>query len=251
MKNLIVSDITVRLVDGLYSLNDLHKAAGGEAKHQPSNFMRLDTTLALAAEISNENSQSSDVRSAYKVVTGGTNPGTYVCKELVYAYAMWISPAFNLRVIRAFDSMSQEELPLEKLKPLAEGYTALVGALKAVGLDNNAAAIGANNAIRRLVSMDLLALTGNTHFLAETQEQVFTPTELGQMFESTVFAIEMNKRLAVAGLQYKEGKKWIITEKGKPFVRFFDVGKRYSDGTPVLQPKWLKSVLDELPTDEN
>jgi hypothetical protein len=75
---------------------------------------------------------------------------------------------------------------------------------------------------------------------------VFTPTELGAMLEPELSAIDMNQQLAVVGLQYKEGKKWIITEKGKPFVRFFDTGKRYSNGTPVLQPKWFKSVLDEL-----
>nr|DAK83364.1 MAG TPA: KilAC domain protein [Bacteriophage sp.] len=103
-KNLLVGDAVISIQGGLYSLNDLHRASGGEAKHQPANFLRLDTTQALIDEISNEINRSSDVRSGVIHVINGNGGGTYVCKELVYAYAMWVSAAFNLRVIRAFDA---------------------------------------------------------------------------------------------------------------------------------------------------
>ncbi|WP_025320619.1 KilA-N domain-containing protein [Granulibacter bethesdensis] len=98
--------------EGRFCLNDCHKAAGGEKSKQPANFMRLDTTRALAEEIA----PSSDVRRGVGIPTGpinvindGKSNGTYVVKELVYAYGMWISPAFHLRVIRAFDAMMQRE----------------------------------------------------------------------------------------------------------------------------------------------
>lgn len=102
MTALAIGTTAIRQFDNLYSLNDLHKASGEESKHKPSNFLRLDQTKALIKEISH----SSDMRSAVKVVNGSADRGTYACKELVYAYAMWVNPAFNLKVIRTFDSLS-------------------------------------------------------------------------------------------------------------------------------------------------
>ena len=102
LNNLTIASNEIRLLDDLYCLNDLHAASGAEKKHQPSNFIRLEHTQSLLAEID----KSSDVRSIKKVK--GRHGGTYVCKELVYAYAMWISPKFNLVVIRAFDERQQQ-----------------------------------------------------------------------------------------------------------------------------------------------
>lgn len=102
MNALRVITSEIRQHDGLYSLNDLHKASGGARKHQPSNFMRVDTTVALMEEI-----KSSDLRISPAKTLAGCKGGTYVCKELVYAYAMWISPKFHLAVIRAFDALQQ------------------------------------------------------------------------------------------------------------------------------------------------
>lgn len=102
MTALTLGTSEIRQLDGLYSLNDLHAAAGGEDKHKPANFLRLDQTQALIAEI-----QCSEMSTAAKTINGGPRRGTYVCRELVYAYANWISPAFYLKMIRAFDAMQK------------------------------------------------------------------------------------------------------------------------------------------------
>ncbi|EPT8452230.1 KilA-N domain-containing protein [Vibrio fluvialis] len=107
MPNLTIFSKNVRTLDGLYSLNDLHRASGGKQTHKPANFARLDTTKELIDEIN----RCSDLSIAISTNRGGKNQGTWVCKELVYAYAMWISPKFHLNVIRAFDSMSTNKTP--------------------------------------------------------------------------------------------------------------------------------------------
>ncbi|MBY8068783.1 KilA-N domain-containing protein [Vibrio fluvialis] len=107
MPNLTIFSKNVRTLDGLYSLNDLHRASGGKQTHKPANFARLDTTKELIDEIN----RCSDLSIAISTNRGGKNQGTWVCKELVYSYAMWISPKFHLNVIRAFDSMSTNKTP--------------------------------------------------------------------------------------------------------------------------------------------
>lgn len=108
MNALTIGTSSIRQLDGLYSLNDLHAAAGGEEKHAPTNFMRLDQTRALVTEICSAEMQIIPT----KTVRGrGKAQGTYVCRELVYAYANWISPAFYLKMIRAFDAMQQPAIP--------------------------------------------------------------------------------------------------------------------------------------------
>lgn len=97
--------IAVRQIDGLYSLNDLHAAAGGEKRHEPNRFIRNQQTQALLAELGacpEMGTPCADSRTPLRIVNDGTNNGTYVCRELVIAYAAWISAAFHLKVIRVF-----------------------------------------------------------------------------------------------------------------------------------------------------
>lgn len=109
---LAIANIAVRQdKDGRYSLNDLHKAAGGEDRHKPANFLRLESTLELVAEIEHQIAQIRAIESRQRA-------GTYVVKELVYAYAMWISPRFNLQVIRAYDALVNGDLRAQDWKRL-------------------------------------------------------------------------------------------------------------------------------------
>lgn len=89
--------------NGLFCLNDLHKASGGSGHHQPGKFFANQSTRDLVQEL--RNSPNSET---FLETHMGRNGGTYVCKELVYAYAMWISPAFHLKVIRSFDRLQTE-----------------------------------------------------------------------------------------------------------------------------------------------
>lgn len=105
---------------GRYCLNDCHRAAGAPAAKRPANFMRLDTTKALIEEIAGS-PQSSDMSigssQPISTVRGGNEPGTYAVKELVYAYAMWINPAFYLTVLRVFDAVVRGALPAAPALP--------------------------------------------------------------------------------------------------------------------------------------
>ena len=101
--------------NGLYSINDIHRASGGLAKHRPSQWLRLQATLSLVSFLESQalNQQSKNV---IETVSGrdfrsqeinqhipiGDIQGTFVCRELVVAYATWISPQFFAHVIRTF-----------------------------------------------------------------------------------------------------------------------------------------------------
>lgn len=114
---LTILDNKIRMIDGLYSLNDLHKASGNYKKHQSNNFMRLENTKNVIAEIERSSDMRNETKSiAYKTIQGGESEqqGTFVCRELVYIYAMWISPRFQLMVIRAFDLIASQHQQLSQ-----------------------------------------------------------------------------------------------------------------------------------------
>lgn len=114
MQNSIqVASTTIHQHNQLYSLNDLHKASGGLAKNQPTNWLRTSQVIDLIALLKNEErSKDKQNQEVIETINGGDNRGTFACKELVVHYGMWISPAFSLQVIQAFLDAQADTMPV-------------------------------------------------------------------------------------------------------------------------------------------
>lgn len=240
-----IGQVTIHAdAQGRFSLNDLHRAAGGEDKHRPSRYTENQQAQELAQEIGKAGI------TALVTMKGGSAPGTYASKEMVYAYAMWISPAFHLQVIHTFDAVV--------VGKIATKTPAMIDAVKLfppffkiarlIGCDKQAAAISANQAVLSVSGANVLQLMGRTHMEAENQEALyFTPTELGRRIGTS--ARGMNLLLAEAGFQMKRGEHWEVTDAGKDFARIYDTGKKHGSGVPIQQVKWSAEVIPALGKD--
>lgn len=96
---LVIGSTKVKMKDGLYCLNDLHKASGGDLNNAPAQWLRNKQTKAFL-----ETMQISTVK------LEGRGGGTYAEKKAVYSYAMWISPQFQSHVIDAYDALVTGQL---------------------------------------------------------------------------------------------------------------------------------------------
>lgn len=117
LQPLAVAGVLVRRDSaGRFSLNDLHRAAGGEKRHGPSYWLANAQTRGLIDELAAEPGPTGIPGGPLVTVNDGLNNGTWAVRELVYAYAMWISPAFHLRVIRAYDALVSGPAPVDPRK---------------------------------------------------------------------------------------------------------------------------------------
>lgn len=131
----VIDGVSVRRdLDGRYCLNDLHRAAGGEDRHKPSNFLRVESTRELCIEID----RCSDMSIASVVtIRGGNDQGTYVAREIVFAYATWISPKFHLTVLRTFDAVVTQRASNRLTDQIQAGAILLESMARTLNLSNS------------------------------------------------------------------------------------------------------------------
>lgn len=89
--------------EGLFSLTDLWKASGGEARNQPRRWAQLKRTKNVISELERlpDNDRNTVIKSDKKA-------GTFVDRVLVYSYAMHVSAKFEIEVIEAIDKHARK-----------------------------------------------------------------------------------------------------------------------------------------------
>lgn len=252
---LTILSTTIRQDDqGRYCLNDCFKAAGLPASKGPNEWAKNAQTEALIEEL-RSGGISPDPKN---VVSTGPNAtrGTYVVKELVYAYAMWISPSFNLQVIRAFDALVTGQIPDAAPKPkrirkpsfavMFDRCMRVVAHLSNV--DENQKVLMAARGTYNLTGVNPLEVMGYTALPAQTEDNYKTPTELGR--EVGLSAQRVNRILQDLNLQIhtpssSSGSDWTMTEKGFPYGKMFDSTRKGGKGSQ-LQLKWKPAVVKML-----
>lgn len=92
--------------DGMYNLNDLHKAAIAQGKatpsHKPSEFKRFHGDFIAAVE-------TKVGRPALLATRGGKNPGTWAVELVAMKYAGWIDTAYEVDVYAAAQAIRRSE----------------------------------------------------------------------------------------------------------------------------------------------
>lgn len=200
------------------------------------------------------------ISSTYKDSTGKENRMYQMDRDASYCLVAGYDPNARMRIIKRwqeFETAQQTALPPPKAPKLTREeryrlgvYRDAVKTAELVGLSGNMARLAADAYCKNTLGCSILEPLGATHLLADEQGRVYTPTELGRMLVAQLSARQFNLALEAAGLQKREMGEWMPTDDAKGLFEWADTAKRHSDGTPVKQLRWFKTVLSRLPSQQ-
>lgn len=263
MSQLIVIDgVSVRRdQSGRYCLNDLHRAAiatgANERSKEPGKFFASPQTIELLNELTvTQNLGIAPV----ETIRGGLNQGTYVCKELVYAYAMWINAAFHLKVIRTFDAIMTQSHSSNAADLMQAGITLLGFMQQSLNLSNSSV-LGACQKLQDAVGLPSIAPSYAIDAPSDAVDGSSRPTMALKTILNNrginVPVTEAYRRLEGLGIverrsrpstssRAKNGRKefWVVSSKG---LRY---GKNITppNNPRETQPHFYESRVDDLLT---
>lgn len=194
---------------GRFCLNDLHKASGEETRNRPATWLQNQQTQSLALELEKDGIPSIYTKQGL---------GTFVRKELVYAYAMWISAVFNLKVIRTFDSVSNNSvIALPNFTNPAEAARAWAEQFEAKQIAEQQVAVLAPKA----EALDTIADTSNTYCIRDCAKTI-------GIKESELIQLLINKKWI-----YRDGDR-----KLQPHAQYTINGVFTNRTSPVIKNQY-------------
>lgn len=101
--------------DGMFNLNDLHKASGGDKKNAPNYWKDskgVQQVIDLYSYPNSGNEQN-------QVLSSDRQNGTFAIEQLAIKYAMWISPEFEVQCIKVLMDYAHGKLTTP---PLPDNY---------------------------------------------------------------------------------------------------------------------------------
>lgn len=266
-----VAGVAVRQdAHGRFCLNDLHKAAilGGanERTTEPGKFLASPNIAELCDEIVKTDTRNLGI-APVESIRGGLAQGTYVCKELVYAYAMWVSASFHLQVIRAYDGMVQAKtgvlatatafaMPATPLGQDLEALQILASWLNVapsgqIGMARVAVAHHAPHLLPALPGYAIDAPVKPGVAISGSSEPTFSATHLIKQHGVKISVVAFNKLLRECGVLSHENRRasngrlkafWSVTDKWLAFGKNVVSDKNQRE----TSPHWYESTFARL-----
>lgn len=159
-------------------------------------------------------------------------------------------------------AVNQQALPTKQtFEPLKDSQGNLnVGALvqttkacielaEVFKLQGNQALLSADSMAKKLTGVSPMALLDIKHLKNEAQEIALNVTDIGSMVGLS--AIRVNKILIEMGYQNKlrdnsSGCNYEPTALAEPYAVLMDTQRRHSNGKPILQLMWNKSIVQKI-----
>lgn len=166
--------VTVNQKDGLFCLNDLHRAyTGGKSrKGQPNVWIRGGCHSQKGRRFHGKPTESNaTIARSYSLATfEGKHGGTYVNEQGVYAYASWLDDDFHNAVLQTFSSaargdaegavkIAQSSVTLTWREALREGNKAFCHAIYTAQKEGNVKG-SLNHVMANIQSLVCKAVTG-------------------------------------------------------------------------------------------